>query len=132
MSALEHIRKRPALVISVLGLALVLFIITAVSDNIFSFFSDRDSAVVVDGEKLKYDKWKSSASLIADNMRQQGQEDFDFAVADEQALQAIINENLLDKQIEKLGINATDEEMIEVALAAFNAVVTDNPEDDAI
>lgn len=111
MSALEHIRKRPALVISVLGLALVLFIITAVSDNIFSFFSDRDSAVVVDGEKLKYDKWKSSASLIADNMRQQGQEDFDFAVADEQALQAIINENLLDKQIEKLGINATDEEM---------------------
>ncbi|MBR6746303.1 MAG: SurA N-terminal domain-containing protein [Muribaculaceae bacterium] len=111
MSALEHIRKRPALVISVLGLALVLFIITAVSDNIFSFFSDRDSAVVVDGEKLKYDKWKSSASRIADNMRQQGQEDFDFAVADEQALQAIINENLLDKQIEKLGINATDEEM---------------------
>ena len=47
MSALEHIRKRPALVISILGLALVLFIITAVSDNIFSFFGDRDTAVKV-------------------------------------------------------------------------------------
>lgn len=111
MSALEHIRKRPALVISVLGLALVLFIITAVSDNIFSFFGDRDSAVVVDGEKLKYDEWKKSANIIAENMRQNGQDNFDAAVADEQALQAIINENLLDKQIEKLGINATDEEM---------------------
>lgn len=111
MSALEHIRKRPALVISILGLALVLFIITAVSDNIFSFFGDRDTAVKVDGEKLKYDKWKKMSSQISDRMRQQGREDNDFSEADEIALQQIINDELLDKQFEDLGIKVTDEEM---------------------
>lgn len=111
MSALEHIRKRPALVISILGLALVLFIITAVSDNIFSFFGDRDTAVKVDGEKLKYDKWKRSASLISDQMRQQGQEDVDFSYADEMALQQIVDEELFDKELDRLGIRVADEEM---------------------
>lgn len=113
MSALEHIRKRPALVISILGLALVLFIITAVSDNIFSFFGDRDTAVKVDGEKLKYDKWKRASSRISEQMRQQGREDLDISYADEMALQQIIDQELFDKQIDKLGINVTDEEMQE-------------------
>ncbi|MBD5229122.1 MAG: hypothetical protein HDS69_03670 [Bacteroidales bacterium] len=113
MSALEHIRKRPALVISILGLALVLFIITAVSDNIFSFFGDRDTAVKVDGEKLKYDEWKRTSSRISDQMRQQGRENADLSYADELALQQIIDQELFDKQVEKLGINITDEEMQE-------------------
>ena len=113
MSALEHIRKRPALVISILGLALVLFIITAVSDNIFSFFGDRDTAVKVDGEKLKYDEWKRTSSRISDQMRQQGRENADLSYADELALQQIVDQELFDKQVEKLGINITDEEMQE-------------------
>lgn len=111
MSALEHIRKRPALVISILGLALVLFIVTAVSDNIFSFFGDRDTAVKVDGEKLKYDKWKRTASQISDQMRQSGQEDVDFSYADEMALQQIVDEELFNKELDRLGIRVTDEEM---------------------
>lgn len=111
MSTLEHIRKRPALVISILGLALVLFIITAVSDNIFSFFGDRDTVVKVDGEKLKYDKLHRSSSMIADQMRQAGREDLDASYSDETALQQIISEELMDKQLDKLGITVTDEEM---------------------
>ncbi|MDE6198420.1 MAG: SurA N-terminal domain-containing protein, partial [Muribaculaceae bacterium] len=111
MSALEHIKKRPALVISILGLALVLFIITAVSDNITSFFGDRDTAVKVDGEKLKYDKWKRTASQISDQMRQSGQEDVDFSYADEMALQQIVDEELFNKELDRLGIRVTDEEM---------------------
>lgn len=123
MSALEHIRKRPALVISILGLALVLFIITAVSDNIFSFFGDRDTAVKVDGEKLKYDKWHRASAQIADRMRQQGQDDFDNSYADEMALQTIVDEELFDRQIEQLGIKVTDEEM-EAYLFGENSVAT--------
>ncbi len=111
MSALEHIRKRPALVISILGLALVLFIITAVSDNIFSFFGDRDTAVKVDGEKLKYDLWKRSASQISDQMRQSGRDDVDFSYADEMALQQIVDEELFNNELKALGITVTDEEM---------------------
>lgn len=111
MSALEHIRKRPALVISILGLALVLFIITAVSDNITSFFGDRDTAVKVDGEKLKYDKWKRSASQISEQMRQSGRDDVDFSYADEMALQQIVDEELFNNELEALGITVTDEEM---------------------
>lgn len=109
MSALEHIRKRPALVISVLGLALVLFIITAVSDNIFSFFGDRDTAAKVDGEKLKYDKWDKmrKSPVFLKNMQQTT----DNSVIDEAALQRIINDELLNKELDKLGITVTDEEM---------------------
>lgn len=111
MSALEHIRKRPALVISILGLALVLFIITAVSDNIFSFFGDRDTAVKVDGEKLKYDKLHRASSMISDQMRQSGRDDLDASYAEEMALQQIVSEELFNNQLEALGIEVTDEEM---------------------
>lgn len=111
MSALEHIRKRPALVISILGLALVLFIITAVSDNIFSFFGDRDTAVKVDGKKLKIDKLQRASHLVNNQMRAQGYEDVESSYADELALQQIINEELLDNEFEALGIKVTDEEM---------------------
>ncbi|MDE5657891.1 MAG: SurA N-terminal domain-containing protein, partial [Muribaculaceae bacterium] len=97
--------------ISILGLALVLFIITAVSDNITSFFGDRDTAVKVDGEKLKYDKWKRSASQISEQMRQSGRDDVDFSYADEMALQQIVDEELFNNELEALGITVTDEEM---------------------
>lgn len=111
MSALEHIRKRPALVISILGLALFLFIITAVTDNFAALFGDRDTAVKVDGKKLKYDQWKRTSSRISDSYRQQGREMTDPTEADEMALQQIIDEELLNEAIEKSGITVTDDEM---------------------
>lgn len=111
MSALEHIRKRPALVISILGLALVLFIITAVSDNIFSFFGDRDTVVKVNGKKLKIDQMQRLSHQVNNQMRAQGQEDVDASYADEYALQMMVNNELLDEQLEALGVKVTDEEM---------------------
>lgn len=50
MSALEEIRKRPGLIISILGLALVLFIFTAIS-NPEKLFSDPTTIAKVNGKK---------------------------------------------------------------------------------
>ena len=53
MSTLEKIRQRPILIISILGLALLLFILTAV-DNPGERFTDSHTVAKVDGEKLDY------------------------------------------------------------------------------
>lgn len=111
MSVLEHIRKRPAIVISILGLALVLFIITAVSDNFSSLFGDRTTAVKVDGTKLDINKLSAESRRISNQMRMNGQEDVDASYVNEVALQQIIDKQLRDRQFDNLDITVTDKEM---------------------
>ena len=53
MSTLEKIRQRPILIISILGLALLLFILTAV-DRPGELFTDSHTVAKVDGEKIDY------------------------------------------------------------------------------
>ena len=53
MSTLESIRQRPVLIISILGVALLLFILTAV-DRPQELFSDNHTVVKVDGQKIDY------------------------------------------------------------------------------
>ncbi len=53
MSALEQIRQRPILIISILGIALLLFILTAV-DRPGELFSDNHTVAEVGGKKIDY------------------------------------------------------------------------------
>jgi peptidyl-prolyl cis-trans isomerase D len=108
MSALEQIRKRPGLVISILGLALLLFLFTGI-DRIGDLFIDRDSAVKVDGEKIKISALQDKAQQLE---KQQNSED--SAKLEEQVAQQMINDILLQNECERLGIVVTDNELAEL------------------
>lgn len=115
MSALEQIRQRPILIISILGIALLLFILTAV-DRPGELFSDNSTVAKVDGQKIDYLELQRRVEQQTEQMRNQGYMNVDQAMIQSQVLQSMISELLLNKEVEKLGIAVTDNELSEAML----------------
>lgn len=105
MSALEQIRKRPAITIGIVGFALILFLFTGINgcDRIMN--RNYDTAATVDGHKIKINELNAAT----ESMRNGG--NYDNAMLAQQALQDLINKALLNDAIEKAGIKVTDEEI---------------------
>lgn len=116
MSTLEKIRKRPGLVITIVGFAIVLFIVTGVITS-FDIFSDHETAVKVDGEKIKYNDLAARTQQAYDQQREryrsQGMnpEQVNYQNVQQQTLNQLITETLLNKSIDRLGITVTDQEL---------------------
>lgn len=119
MSALEQIRKRPVLIISILGLALVLFILTAVSHP-EDLVTDPTTIAKVDGKKIDYTAFQQRADLIREQQQAQFQQSPDSYLVQEQAMESLIAEALMQNEIERLGIVVTDEELSQ-------AIMGENP-----
>lgn len=115
MSALEQIRKRPGLIISILGLALVLFIFTAIS-NPEQLFSDPSTIAKVNGKKIDLAQFQSRQDELRRQYESRGMKDIDNALLQEQAMQSLIEENLLNETLEKVGITVTGAELSEAML----------------
>lgn len=110
MSALEQIRKRPVLIISILGLALVLFILTAVSHP-EDLFRDPTTIAKVDGTKIDYNDFVKRADELRDAQQRQYGQTPDNSLVQEQAMQSLISEALMKNEIASLGITVTDDEL---------------------
>ncbi|MDE5636313.1 MAG: SurA N-terminal domain-containing protein, partial [Muribaculaceae bacterium] len=110
MSALEQIRKRPGLIISILGLALVLFIFTAIS-NPEKLFSDPSTIAKVNGQKIDHSDFQRRQEEIRRQYESRGLKNIDNAMLQEQAMQSLIEESLMNAELENLGITVTGEEL---------------------
>lgn len=107
MSALEHIRKRPALVISIIGFALLLFIITGF-DSFGRLFSNQDTIAKVDGKSIKIAEYNRARE------QRRAEQDRQGAVSDNldsEVLASLIDEQLINQAMEKVGVTLTDDEM---------------------
>lgn len=117
MSTLEQIRQRPILIISILGLALLLFILTAV-DRPGELFTDNHTVVKVDGEKIDYMEFQKRVEQQQEQLQNNGYTNVDAAQVQEYVLQQLVNETLLKKEFERLGLTVTDKELSEAMLGA--------------
>lgn len=115
MSTLEKIRQRPILIISILGLALLLFILTAV-DNPGELFTDSHTVAKVDGEKLDYMEFQRRVEQQQEQLQQRGYTNVDAAQVQEYVLQQMCNETLMKHEYERLGLTVTDAELSEAML----------------
>lgn len=115
MSTLEKIRQRPILIISILGLALLLFILTAV-DRPGELFTDNHTVAKVDGEKIDYIDFQKRVEQQQEQLQQRGYTNVDVAQVQEYVLQQMINETLMKKEYERLGLTVTDKELSEAML----------------
>lgn len=115
MSTLEQIRQRPILIISILGLALLLFILTAV-DRPGELFTDSHTVAKVDGEKIDYLEFQRRVEQQQEQMQQRGYNNVDVAQVQEYVLQQMINEELLKKEYTRLGLTVTDAELSKAML----------------
>ncbi len=115
MSTLEQIRQRPILIISILGVALLLFILTAV-DRPQELFSDNHTVAKVDGEKIDYLEFQKRVEQVQQNYQNQGYNDMDRDRLQTEVLQEMIQEALLKKEYERLGLTVTDNELSKAIL----------------
>lgn len=115
MSTLESIRQRPVLIISILGVALLLFILTAV-DRPQELFSDNHTVVKVDGQKIDYMEYQRRVEEQQEQLRQQGYTNLDAAQVQQYTLQQMVNETLMNQEIERLGLKVTDKELTSALL----------------
>lgn len=115
MSTLEQIRQRPVLIISILGVALLLFILTAV-DRPQELFSDNHTVAKVDGEKLDYLEFQKRVEQVQQNYQNQGYNNVDRDQLQTEVLQEMIQEALLKKEYARLGLTVTDNELSKAIL----------------
>lgn len=112
MATLEKIRSKSVLLVSVIFVALFLFIITIV-DNPLGLLQDQTTVAKVKGEKIDYEKYQQRANQMREsNPEAEG--------VDNQALDALILESLFNQELGKLGIVVTDNEVSE-AIVGPNA-----------
>lgn len=115
MSTLEQIRQRPILIITILGVALLLFIHTAV-DRPGELFSDNHTVAKVDGEKIDYMEFQKRVERQQEQMQQRGYNNVDAAQVQEYVLQQMISETLMQKEYNRLGLTVTDNELSQAML----------------
>ena len=115
MSTLEQIRQRPILIISILGVALLLFILTAV-DRPGELFTDNHTVAKVDGEKIDYMEFQKRVERQQEQMQQRGYNNVDAAQVQEYVLQQMISETLMQKEYDRLGLIVTDNELSQAML----------------
>ncbi len=115
MSTLESIRQRPILIISILGVALLLFILTAV-DRPQELFTDNHTVVEVDGQKIDYMEYQRRVEEQQEQLQQQGYTNLDPAQVQQYTLQQMVNETLMNQEIERLGLKVTDKELTSALL----------------
>jgi len=111
MATLEKIRSKSVLLVSVIGVALVLFIITLV-DNPFAMFQDTTTIAKVNGRKISIEDYNRRAEQALQQAQQQGR-NVDNAAIQAQVLDAMVQETLFNEEIEKLGITVSDKELTE-------------------
>lgn len=103
MATLEKIRSRSVLLVSIIFVALFLFIITII-DNPLSLFIDQTTVAEVKGEKIDYETYSQRANLVREQNPQ-------ATNADRQALTSLVTEALYKQEFNKLGLAVTPAEI---------------------
>lgn len=103
MATLQKIRSKSVLLVSIIFVALFLFIITII-DNPLGLFMDQTSVAKVNGQKIELDEYQERTQLVS----QQNPQATD---AEEQALHSLVTEALYQQEFDKLGMAVTDHEL---------------------
>lgn len=113
MATLEKIRSKSVLLVSIIFVALFLFIITII-DNPMSLFVDQTTVVNVDGQKVDYEHYQQLVNQIHEQNPQAGD-------VEAGAINQLIMEALFNREFDKLGITVTSKELSD-ALVGENAI----------
>ncbi|MDE6266462.1 MAG: SurA N-terminal domain-containing protein [Muribaculaceae bacterium] len=113
MATLEKIRSRSVLLFTIIILALLAFILGDFFNSSRSFFGPGHTAATVAGEKIDFNEFNRRVEQATQQMQQQGYAKVETEQIQAQVLQQMANEALFNKEIEKLGIVVTDNELSE-------------------
>lgn len=119
MALIGRIRKRVGLLIGFVGVSMVLFILgDLVTSNTGLMNRNSDVVGVIGGEKIHYQEYEKRIETLTENYKTNTKnENIDQNTQDglrEQAWGMFVNENVLNKEYEKLGITCSAEELYDM------------------
>lgn len=119
MSILERLRKRSGLLVAIVGIALMAFVLTGLFSSPNSIFGGSDRVVgEIAGKKIKIDVFKAKVDEAIENQKRNSnktnltESEIDGVV--QQVWNQQINEHVMMKEYEKLGIAVSDEELYDL------------------
>ena len=115
MATLEKIRQRKKILAIVIGAALLAFIIE-VGIEAWGRSGGNSAAAKVGNEKIDIMHFSKEVEKAAAEAQQNNQDQVDPAVRQQQVLDDMINEKLLEKEYESLGITVSDKEISELMI----------------
>ncbi len=121
MSVLEKLRKRTGLLVAIVGLALLAFVLTGLFERGSSLFGKSENAVGEIGGKLIDNKIfnEKVQEALENEKRNKQKTTLDQSAIDEvvqRVWQQTINEEVMDKEYEKLGIAVSDDELVDLMI----------------
>jgi peptidyl-prolyl cis-trans isomerase D len=119
MSILERLRKRSGLLVAIVGIALMAFVLTGLFSSPNSIFGGGGQMVgEIAGHKIKYETFKPKVDEAIENQkRNSGKTTLSESEIDgivQQVWNQQINEHVMTKEYEKLGIAVSDEELYDL------------------
>ena len=134
MSVLESLRKRSGLLVAIVGLALVAFVLMGLFQRDSSLFGNSDNEVgEIAGKAIDYKEFKMKVDEATElqkrnsNKASLDQNEIDGVV--QQVWNQMINEQVLNKEYEKLGIAISDEELYDLMVTHPHAALIRNLSD---
>ena len=119
MSVLEKIRNRAGLLVTVIGIALLIFILQAALESGKWFASDRNVGKV-GGKDISLDEFDAKVKQLTENYkRQTNQSTIDAATESmvvQQTWNMMVNELIMHKEYEKLGLSVSEDELYDLML----------------
>ncbi len=110
MATLEKIRKKSALLFTIIIVALLAFILGDFLTSGRSFFGHGTTMAKVDGHKIDYTQVSERAEMISQQAQSQGR-NIDGETVRQMAIQQLLTQALLDQEISDLGITVTNAEI---------------------
>lgn len=134
MSVLESLRKRSGLLVAIVGLALFAFVLTGLFQRDSSLFSSSDNEVgEIAGKSIDYKEFKAKVDEATEAQKRNNnkpsldQNEVDQIV--QQVWNQMINEQVLNKEYEKLGVSVSDEELYDLMVDHPHAALIRNLSD---
>lgn len=113
MATLEKIRSHSVLLLLIIGLALLAFVVGDFFNSGHTLFGSGTTVAKVDGEEIDIQQFQQRLEQANQQLQQTGQK-VDGAVLQEQVLTQMINEALMTKEFNKLGLTVTNDELSNV------------------
>ena len=121
MASLQRIRNHGALLIAIVGLAMLAFILGDFLNSGSSFFNrSRENVGIIEGEKVHYTEYESAKEQLTEVYKiESGRSDFDedtYAQIRNQVWNMFVMDYTLRAQAEKIGMDITPDELSELCI----------------
>ncbi|MDE6544001.1 MAG: SurA N-terminal domain-containing protein, partial [Muribaculaceae bacterium] len=111
MATLEKIRSKSVILFTVIIVALLAFILGDAFTSSRSFFGPGTTAAKVADRKIDIQEFNRQVEQQREALQAQGMTNVDHAMIQNQVLQQMLFKEVLDKEIDALGITVTDSEL---------------------